>query len=73
MLKALLPKAKRSWLKPLLPTAMAETAEARLLKSREAAAQALAAKAVSRRQNPEVAVQALVATPASRLQSLASD
>lgn len=76
MPKALLPKAKRSWLRPLLPAAMAgmttivvtvETAVAHRLKSLEMAA------AASRLQNLEVTTQVLAAMAASRLQSPASD
>ena len=81
MPKALLPKAKRSWLRPLLPAAMAamttivvtvETAVAHRLKSPEVTMQVLAATAASRLQNPEVAAAApaLPAMAASRLQNL---
>ena len=58
MQKVLLPKAKRLWLRRLLPAVMADTADM--------------AMAVNRLQSLEVAAQALAVTAVSRLQSLVS-
>ena len=64
MQKVLLPKAKRLWLRRLLPVDMTTIAPMVM---------AATAKAVSRLQSPEVAAQALAATAVSRLQNLVSD